>query len=54
MKKNTVEPGRSQIAILLMRITCCMTKASHTLEHIILIAFSAAKVVTHRHLNVAL
>jgi len=40
MWKNTVDPGRPQVTIWRMRISCWITKATNThSEYVILIAF---------------
>ena len=52
---GTVEPERPQMTIWHMRIACWIPKATNThSEYIILILFSAAKVVPRTHLDVTL
>jgi len=55
MWKNSVEPGRPQMAIWRMRFPCLLTKATDThSEYVILIAFPWQKWLARRRLYVTL
>ena len=54
MWKNTVERGRSQMAIWRMRIACWIPKATNTLRICYTYCFSTATMIARTRLNVTL
>jgi len=55
MRKNTVVPGRPQMAVRHARFVCCIIKATNTrLEYVIRTAFFPATIVARSRLGVTL